>query len=647
MTEWFRTWLLLALLVPLPLTAQDAPESALPTLAVARSAQTPLLDRTARLVVHDVPVAEALSELQVRSTTSIVFSPSLLPSVQVSCECETLTVGETLDRLLGDLPFGYVVMGEYVVVERSAANASESGQVILASASEGLAGTVDAPMALRSVTGTAVDRLTGQAIRGATITVAPEGIGATTGPDGRFHLLGHLTDSPELQVSRPGYHAERVRLDPEGGRYRVELRARLFARNEGAIVGVVTDRMTGEPLEAVQVSVSGTGFGTITQSDGRFLIRNVPRGTYTVVAERIGYATARHENVRVASGGTVELEFSLRTQALSLEEVVVTGVTDPTSGVKVPFSVGRLSQQDMAVPNMTSPIANLQGKIPGVHISRETGQPGDEPFIQLRSPTSMIRSNQPMFVVDGVILGSMVGSSSIDIDALDIESIEVIKGAAAAALYGSRAAAGVISITTARGSDIEQDATRVTARSETGWSEVPDDIPLATRHFYAVDGSGQFVNADGDPTDDPSARVVNDERMMLNEYPGPIYNNLRRFYEPGLFMSNSASLAHNTSSTNFILSVNDYREKGTIITNDGLDRTSFRANIDHRLRDDLTLSSSVYHSRQHRDDISGGTVGEGSIFWDMMMFEPDIDLGARDENGDYLQQPHPLVYREN
>jgi TonB-linked SusC/RagA family outer membrane protein len=653
MTDRFRITLLLAALLPLPLMAQDVPAGRdLGPVVVAQSGPVSLLDRPARLAVRDVPLQDALSELQARSATPIVFSPTLLPGgTRVSCDCASGTVAQALNVLLAGLPLRYDVVGDYLVVERGTPARVDATPVLWASTAvdpplTASVGAEDRP-ALRVVSGTIIDRLTGLAIRGASVELSPGGVRVETDADGRFHLLGRLAGAAELFVERPGYHAAAVPVDAAAEEHAIELRARVFAQQAGSIVGVVTDRTTGEPLGTVQISVEGTGFGTTSRADGRFAIVNVPRGTYTVTAQRIGYATGREENVRVASGATVQLEFALRTQALRLEEVVVTGVTDPTSGVKVPFSVGRLGAEDMPVPNMTSPIANLQGKIPGVHVSRETGQPGDEAFIQLRSPTSMIRSNQPMFVVDGVILGSTVGSSSIDIDALDIESMEVIKGAAAAALYGSRAAAGVISITTARGSDVAHNSTRVTARSETGWSDVPRDIPLATRHFYAVNQAGQFIDSEGIPTDDPNARVVNDERMMINDYPGPIYNNIRRFYRPGLFMSNSASLAQNTQATNFLISLNHYREKGTIVTNDGLERTSFRANIDHRLRDDLSLSTSVYHSRQHRDDISGGTVGEGSVFWNMMMFEPDIDLGLKDDDGNYVQQPHPQIFREN
>lgn len=636
-------WLLVAALTPLPLLAQNSPLPEAVPVMLAQAHGPSLLERPARLIVDGVLLTEALTELQARSGAPLVFSPSLLPAARrVTCACERESVGEALDRILAGLGLGYAEVGDYVVIERGPDLDAEDAGIVLAS-SEGMAWPVPVNEArpLRHVRGTIVDRLTGLPIRGATVVLGSSGVRVTTSDDGRFALAEPADGPATLRVERPGYRSATYDVAPDGGEVEVALRGEILSKQEGTIVGTVVDRSTMEPVGGAQIVVEGTSYGTTTREDGRFMLTGVPRGTYTVTAQIIGYATAREENVRVAAGATVELEFSLRTQALSLEEIVVTGVTDPTSGVKVPFSVGRLTSEDMPVPSMTTPLASIQGKIPGVHVSRVSGQPGSEVFVQLRSPTSMIRNNEPMFVVDGVILGSTVGSSSIDIDALDIESIEVIKGAAAAALYGSRAAAGVISITTRRGGGVAQGQTRFRVRSEMGRSELPTGIPLTTTHFYQVNDQGQFVDEFGNVTEDPAGRVVDPDRVMDNSYPGATFDNVGNFYQPGLFMTNSASLSQNTAATNFLLSVNNYQEKGTIVTNDGYERNNFRANLDHRVNDDLSLSSSVYHSRSHRDDLSG------SPFWDLLMYPPDVNLGVKDEDGNFLQQPNPLVLEEN
>jgi TonB-dependent SusC/RagA subfamily outer membrane receptor len=225
------------------------------------------------------------------------------------------------------------------------------------------------------------------------------------------------------------------------------------AQERGTVRGRVIDAQTGEPLAATQVMLQGTALGTLTAPNGTFLIPGVPTGMYTVEARRIGYAPGRRENVSVAAGASVNVELALRISALTLEEVVATGVADPTSARRVPFTVARVSGENLQVPQPNA-VASLQGKVAGVNITTPA-QPGGGINIVLRTPTSINRGNSPLFVVDGVILASTFGRSTTDLSSLDIESIEVVKGAAAASLYGSRAASGVVQIRTRRGTGIE------------------------------------------------------------------------------------------------------------------------------------------------------------------------------------------------
>jgi TonB-linked SusC/RagA family outer membrane protein len=416
----------------------------------------------------------------------------------------------------------------------------------------------------------------------------------------------------------------------------------LHGQRTGTVTGVVTNAQTGEPMAGVQVFLEGTNFGRVTQQNGRYLLVGVPVGRYTLSAQMIGFGTSRNENVVVQQDATVEVNFRLRTQVLSLEELVVTGVTDPIAGVKLPFTVSTISQQALAVPTTHSAVASIQGKIAGATIVRGSGQPGSGVSVLLRTPTSIVRSNSPMFVVDGVILSSTIGGTTTDLESLDIEKIEVIKGAAAAALYGSRAAAGVISITTSRGSGIPLEATQIIARTEIGESQLPSGVPLTQNHYWAIDEQGRFIDEQGNPiTSREQSRIVSTDRMLDKPFPGPLYDNINQFFRPGRFNTTSVSLAHRTESGNYLLALNSYDEKGTITTNEGYQRYNLRLNLDHRLADVLNLSASVYHNRSTRHGLSG------SPFWDVLMFTPDIDLNARDSVGNYIQQPDPLIIREN
>ena len=152
----------------------------------------------------------------------------------------------------------------------------------------------------------------------------------------------------------------------------------------------------------------------------------MPLGTHALEARRVGYRRATI-TVRV-EGEATQADFRLAVAPLTLEAVVTTGVVDPTSGTRVPFTVGRISAEDAPVPAANA-VETIQGKVAGVTILPE-GQPGSGTEIRLRSPTSINKSNSPLIVVDGVILSQSFGGSTADLQSIDVESVEVIKGAA-------------------------------------------------------------------------------------------------------------------------------------------------------------------------------------------------------------------------
>lgn len=406
----------------------------------------------------------------------------------------------------------------------------------------------------------------------------------------------------------------------------------------GRITGLVTDQGTGQPLDVVQVYLDGTPHNAVTQANGRFLMINVPAGTYTLVAERLGYNPYRQVNVVVEADGTATLEITMRVQPLALEAVVATGLADPIEGIKAPFSVGQLTRERIAtVPATHSALASIQGKVSGVTIQRGSGQPGSGVSVLLRTPTSIQRNNDPLFVVDGTI----IGGGTMDIESLDIESIEVVKGAAAAALYGSQASGGVISITTARGADLSRGQRRVAVHTEYGRSTVPTgNVRLARSHAFRVNADGQYIDESGNVVsrEDREVDVVN---IMDAAYPGELYDNVNRFYRPGEFMTTNVSVSQNMDDTNFRLSLNRYREAGTIETNDGYSRHNLRVNLDHRFGENFEVNSTLYHNRSTSDELSGRP------FWDLLLLPPDINLDVRDENGDFVQVPDEEVPLEN
>src|SRR6185503_12770875 len=188
--------------------------------------------------------------------------------------------------------------------------------------------------------------------------------------------------------------------------------------------------------------------------------------------------------------GEQTVDFQLQTDVNRLEEVVVTGVMEGTERQKVPFSVGRLTTEDLPVPAL-DPIRALQGKVAGVRIGQTSGKPGSTPEILLRGPTSINasgRSQEPLIIVDDAIMN--VGSLE-ELGGLDIESVEVVKGAAGASLYGTRAANGVITIRTKRGLT-GGEGVKFNVRTEFGTSDFNSlnyGIPL--NHPLQLDETGK------------------------------------------------------------------------------------------------------------------------------------------------------------
>ena len=418
--------------------------------------------------------------------------------------------------------------------------------------------------------------------------------------------------------------------------------------NTGRIAGTVTEEGSGQPLAGVQVYLDGTTLGTLTSNEGRFVMANLRPGSYTVMAQIIGHAQGRQPGVAVAAGQTVTVDFKLRTAVLSLQEVVVTGVTDPIAGVKSPLSIAKVTKENIAtVPTTASAVASIQGKVAGALIVRGSGLPGEGVNVLLRSPTSIQQndSNSPLFVVDGVILSNTIGRTTVDLEALDIESIEVVKGAAAASLYGSKAAAGVIAITTSRGKNLALDQTRIQMRTEFGASSAPEPIRLSNAHNYRMNASGEWLDVNNSVVP-RSQRAVSTDNMMDKPYTLGTFDNINQYFRPAQFLTTTFNLAHNSASTSFMTSFNQFQDRGALATNDGFVRRDLRVNLDHRLHNKLSLAISAYHSRTAQD-LTIQNEGEGGIFWDLLLIEPDVDVGKKGPDGLYLQQPDSGIAIEN
>jgi TonB-linked SusC/RagA family outer membrane protein len=397
-------------------------------------------------------------------------------------------------------------------------------------------------------------------------------------------------------------------------------------------------------LASVQVYLQNTRHNGLTGQDGRFAIPNVPAGTYTLVAQLIGFAEFRQNNVAVRTGEATTMQIAIAEAVLPLQELVVSGTVDPTAGVKMPVTVSRVGAEQLQVPTSGSALASIAGKVAGASVIRSSGKPGESVQIMLRTPTASegVAKNEPLYVVDGVILTRSVGETDVDIDPADIESVEIIKGAAASSLYGSRASAGVISITTRRGKNTPLGSTRMNYRMEFGQDFIGREMPLALSHHYRLTADGQnFADANGaavtfsNRTTDPNYRIAD------KAYPGPTYNNIKALFRPDRQVQQNATLSHNSQYTTFFLALNRADQRGALAGNEGFWRNQGRVSLDHRIGDKVSVSLTGLHSRSFTDDITG------SPYEDALTTPPFVDLAKKDANGQYLQQPDSSVTDEN
>jgi TonB-linked SusC/RagA family outer membrane protein len=415
----------------------------------------------------------------------------------------------------------------------------------------------------------------------------------------------------------------------------------LRGQGTGTITGTVRSIEGNTVIAGAQVFIAGLGIGRNTNEGGRYTLPNVPAGTHSVSVRSIGFAAERRDTVTVAAGQTVTVDFLMRTQVLTLSEVVVTGVSEATSKAKLPFTVSTVNADAIPVPP-TVALGAIAGKVAGVRMIQGS-QPGSGTDIMLRTPTSINRNTTPMIVVDGAILTE----SSVDISSLDIESMEVVKGAAAASLYGSRAAAGVIQIRTRRGSQIEQGRTRFSVRTEYGNNAIMNPIAWANHHNLRMtadrrgylDTLGNAVDEDGNPITRAGA-APSLYQFQDQPFPGPTYDHIDALFDPGQYITNSLTMGYNGGSTSWIATASQHHTSGVVVGNDGYKRYDFRTNLDHQLRNDLSVAVNLFHMRSKQEDAGGNT------FFDFIHQAPDVNLLQPDPDGTpYIFQPDPIGIR--
>ncbi|MGH7481265.1 MAG: TonB-dependent receptor domain-containing protein [Longimicrobiales bacterium] len=271
------------------------------------------------------------------------------------------------------------------------------------------------------------------------------------------------------------------------------------AQQTGSVTGSVVSAETGQPMAGVQLVVVGTNVGTVSTSEGRYLLTGVPVGEQTIAARSIGY-TAEEVEVTVPSGGSATADFELRASAIELEGMVVTGTAIAAQRREIGNSIALITADDINPTPMTAIDDVLRGKVLGLTVQGTSGQAGAGSNLVLRGLHSVEGRNRPLIYIDGVRMksgayelnneASLASTALNSINPADIERIEVIKGAAATTLYGTEASAGVIQIFTKRGTPGQTRWTATIGQSIAVPGHVGPDIDPTGLHLNDCTANG-------------------------------------------------------------------------------------------------------------------------------------------------------------
>ncbi|WP_353124829.1 SusC/RagA family TonB-linked outer membrane protein [Parapedobacter pyrenivorans] len=418
------------------------------------------------------------------------------------------------------------------------------------------------------------------------------------------------------------------------------LLTQLDAQAQGQVnVSGVVSGPDGNPIAGVTVSLEGTNSAVATDDAGRYTLNNVA-SSGTLVFQAVGY-----ETTSIMIGGKTTINIELIPGQEALDEVVVTALGIKREERSLGYSVGKVDGAELSRVANENVLSGMAGKVPGVAIS-STGGTGSSVSMVIRGATSLSSDNQPLFVVDGVPIANTLnnvsqigrdnkvdyGNAISSLNPDDIESVSILKGPSAAALYGSRAGNGVVLITTKSGASVNKMTVSVNSNTvfdmpyryldmhsqfATGvFPFTPDFNPFPGGVLQIEEGSAGGVGPELDKGykaiqwNSPLDENGNPIPTELRSYP----DNVKNFVKTGITTTNGVSIANNTDRMNYRISYSNMTNRG-IVPNTDLSRNSINMNSTLKLHSNFSVSSNIDYSRNGSNNRPATNRGANPLQW--------------------------------
>ncbi|OXB03677.1 SusC/RagA family TonB-linked outer membrane protein [Flavobacterium pectinovorum] len=434
---------------------------------------------------------------------------------------------------------------------------------------------------------------------------------------------------------------------------------------QSKLEGIVVDAVTKDPVIGASVNIKGTTHGVQTDFDGKFYFQTGQKFPYSLVVSYMGYK----QTEVVVNANSVVIELTQQENALS--EVVVTALGITKEKKSLGYTTQSLKNKDLSDTKETNFLNSMTGKLAGVRITNSQGDMGSSRII-IRGETSIGGNNQPLFVVDGVPVDntqfSSVGGANAsrdfknaiaDLNPNDIETLTVLKGPNAAALYGSRAAHGVVLITTKSGKNqkglgisfstgitISQVATLPSFQNTFGQG--------SNGRFSYVDGKGGGINDGVDESWGPKmdGRLIpqfNSNGVAVPFVAHP--NNVKDFFNTGITYENSVSVAKSDEKSDFRLGINNQKQTG-IVPNSEVNKTNFTINSNYQISESIKVGVTGNYIVTDAPALPGGPSGNraAGVMLQFLWFGRQVDINALRNNRDvnwnnsYYSNPYWNAY---